>query len=741
MRVLFTLIKRQIIDGAAYFAAATVFAIILSLVIIITAFKGNFYNLLNTPFHTTALFIPLPLLIALSFCARGIAQTYTDRTKGMSTMLSMLPITHTQKSLAYIISGIILIMTTLIPVAITLIVLCVLKRPLIPPFWELIRDVCIGIFLIALACYCLGLQMGCITETFTLALGALPLAVFLNLLLLVKGFGIQLNIILLLFITASLLSWVKDSTSCLKTIIAKGFMVLVLLVIPCYWCRLLCHLSLISHIPEEARTIYIKPSGLAPQIENDPNAVEPSLITASFAKPTIKEFVLADNSFSHIWDIINPFYEQRRGPSTDIYEYDGESGEYLYFDKDIGFFVCRASKWRLREHRGSESGSLTLYAGPKGISQKPETNLGRFSSPIAQYEYSKSIVVYDKQLRRFFAIDFGDRTVEQGPELKNPTDSPIEIGSTIGSRKCSVRWTPPQKIVQYDYPGEKDRPRTWKRPLITSYQYSTRKAGDFVLVLDRSGKINLLDRQTLKLIRPAGYLPHPKTIWGKNRFPAHLLAYVVRPLEIGYPRQYAGMIVGSLSRQGTSMAMAVFDKDGKKIKSADSKSTFFNVPGGPILTITKYIFESLHPPVLTLASYFTAYSFDARSAHRALFLMPNSFVAMARDYEGNIFYTFLLVLLLMLPGIMFAALLGWRVARDASIIGLSNNTRRFWLAGTLVFGLVGYITYRLTRPKVTLVTCTNCGRPRRPDMEKCQRCDSKWDVPELIPPAWRVLDK
>ena len=188
-------------------------------------------------------------------------------------------------------------------------------------------------------------------------------------------------------------------------------------------------------------------------------------------------------------------------------------------------------------------------------------------------------------------------------------------------------------------------------------------------------------------------------------------------------------------------SVAVFDKDGKKIKSADSKSAFFDMPGGPVLTITKYIFESLHPPVLTLASYFTAYSFDARSAHRAMFLMPNSFVAMARDYEGNIFYMFLLVLLLMLPSILFTSLLGWWIARDAAIIGLSKNASRIWLAGTLVFGLPAYITYRLTRPKVTLVTCANCGKPRRPDMEKCHHCGSKWDVPELTPPAWRVLDK
>jgi hypothetical protein len=143
---------------------------------------------------------------------------------------------------------------------------------------------------------------------------------------------------------------------------------------------------------------------------------------------------------------------------------------------------------------------------------------------------------------------------------------------------------------------------------------------------------------------------------------------------------------------------------------------------------------------LTLASYLTAYSFEARSAHRALFLMPNSFVAMARDYEGNAFYEGLLVLLLMLPAILFAGLLGWRVDRDAARVGLSPNARRLWLVGTLAFGLVGYITYRLIRPKVVLVTCANCGQPRRPDMDRCHRCGARWHIPELIAPAWRVLD-
>jgi hypothetical protein len=79
------------------------------------------------------------------------------------------------------------------------------------------------------------------------------------------------------------------------------------------------------------------------------------------------------------------------------------------------------------------------------------------------------------------------------------------------------------------------------------------------------------------------------------------------------------------------------------------------------------------------------------------------------------------------------------VTRDGARLGLPTNTRAAWVAGTVLFGLPAYITYCLTRPRLTLVTCANCGVGRRPDGEKCHRCGSPWVVPELVPPAWRVL--
>ncbi|MHC4740176.1 MAG: hypothetical protein ACYS9Y_14805, partial [Planctomycetota bacterium] len=71
----------------------------------------------------------------------------------------------------------------------------------------------------------------------------------------------------------------------------------------------------------------------------------------------------------------------------------------------------------------------------------------------------------------------------------------------------------------------------------------------------------------------------------------------------------------------------------------------------------------------------------------------------------------------------------------------SKRSKLYWLIGTVVFGLAAYISYRLTRPRETLVSCPNCGRLRRPDMDKCHRCGSGWVVAEMVAPNWRVINR
>ena len=127
--------------------------------------------------------------------------------------------------------------------------------------------------------------------------------------------------------------------------------------------------------------------------------------------------------------------------------------------------------------------------------------------------------------------------------------------------------------------------------------------------------------------------------------------------------------------------------------------------------------------------------------HRALFLLPDSFFAMnTRDYRGRLDVKVIATLILISPSIILAAWLACRVAKDAAAVGLPKNLRIFWALTTLACGLTGHITYRLTRPRIALVTCADYGKLRRPDMETCHHCNSKWRVPKLAAPTWRVLD-
>jgi len=215
------------------------------------------------------------------------------------------------------------------------------------------------------------------------------------------------------------------------------------------------------------------------------------------------------------------------------------------------------------------------------------------------------------------------------------------------------------------------------------------------------------------------------------------------------------MFVASLSRDGSGLALTVWNDKGREIIKREavvqkkgtrtishrsSRVVYFRPSWASTSTLGKYLAENFHPPILSLGSFYTAYSIEAAAGHRGLFLLPNSFIAMqGRTDFGNFVERFFSALWWLMPSIIFSIWLSTKITKDAVIVGLSKNVRLYWVIGTIAFGLTAYITYRLTRPKITLVTCQNCGKLRRPDMPRCHRCGSKWHVPELTPPTWRVL--
>jgi hypothetical protein len=247
-----------------------------------------------------------------------------------------------------------------------------------------------------------------------------------------------------------------------------------------------------------------------------------------------------------------------------------------------------------------------------------------------------------------------------------------------------------------------------------------------------------------------------------------MAAYCVEPAFVYSPEGrgqwvHAGTAVATLSRDATTARLEVFDPNGKRvamdytsfpqyvetangdIRPGNSifsgRAAYFDLPGAQTATIARFLVESLHPPALLLLSYFTGPRSEATAGSRSLFMPADSFVAMkalsGRDSPDR----GIVVFFLMVPALFVAGFLSERVARSADKLGLTRGSKKLWVLGTILFGLPIYLTYRLTRPKVTLVTCANCGLGRRPDMDKCHHCGSVWAVPELIPPTWRVHDE
>ncbi|MHC4544901.1 MAG: hypothetical protein ACYTDW_04880 [Planctomycetota bacterium] len=200
---MFTLIKREIEDHIAYFIGAA----ILSGILIILSILAISAQEASEPVVFVGLWAPANIVLIIGLAGMGVSQMYTDRNRRISAFLCGLPVTRGQILAARIITGILAILTFLVPLTITAVVLLRLFAPPVPlhsGYSGLIFDIFIVIFLMGFACYCLGLQTGWTSSKVTPTLGGVALAFVLVPLFVVKGFGLHIVVILLLFIIASL---------------------------------------------------------------------------------------------------------------------------------------------------------------------------------------------------------------------------------------------------------------------------------------------------------------------------------------------------------------------------------------------------------------------------------------------------------------------------------------------------------------------------------------------------------
>ncbi|MEJ2704338.1 MAG: hypothetical protein P8Z79_18030 [Sedimentisphaerales bacterium] len=559
----------------------------------------------------------------------------------------------------------------------------------------------------------------------------------------------------------------KSSISYPIRVFATGFVVLTLFSIPAFWLRFLCRVSLSVRIPGDLTNVSIEPSGLlAEKIEDDPNLASKSQITVAMNPG---RFLLQLGIVDYL-ESVSP-----GGSRSNVYLADSQD-DWAYFDKDSGQIVYRYNEGARIRNRNELYREIQYYIGPEGVSEIPDGSLGRFFKPVIDRTWLiwkwgdgrlRPLILYDATLKRFFKIDFEKLTVTKGPGISSEDGhEPIQIGFLDKNPfVLDLNWRPP--VVKSSLPYKTAHAKEYE-PIMQVDFYGDRCS--YLLVLDKSGAINLLDKATLELAGTAGRLPETKSLFGPEGLttPPDVLSYDTKPVFVGPVQfldtseaasaptagngllRYAGMIVAAVSRDGTDLAVSAFDqkgqeeawphKDSRRRRNAVEEA-YFGSPGSPASTIGLYLVENLHPPLLSLASYFTASTFTAESGYSALFLLPNSFIAMrARDSHENAVIRLLAALPLIFPSILLAVWLAIQVVKNAAVVGLSRKARLWWAVGTIAFGLPAYITYKLIKPNVTLVTCPNCGQPRRPDMAKCHQCKSPWHVPELTPPAWRVLD-
>jgi hypothetical protein len=753
LRVLAILVKRQLTDDAAYLVPALAFPLAFVPAIVIVVLTAEF----TAPsLHAVAVFVALPVLVGLGSCTLGIIQTRADRVNGVSELLSILAVSRYQVFCARLAVGIAFLLIALVPL---MLAGSILWRFVGPPAWlvhDWQADVFLGMALLALTSYGLGLSAGTRARTSFLAFAVVPLPILLVLLIVVKGFGWPLLSVLLVILAGLALEPLRSHLPSCVTTSALGLLVLVFTSTVLFWGRFLSDATLTR---SERDTMEINASRLLSQKAGTSGNSAAIEVAVGWADPWLEDGRWFNNLFwrhSILYKLcltfagngyiprnlgIAEYVQSRKRGNCYVNSLGGNHFDFTHLDCVNGQLVCRHNlahgafptfpwDWRRTEER---------FIGPEGISDAPVSGLGRFSSPLIigceflpdedqwprEHDIS-TFTLFETQSRRFFHIDLGERIVSGGPEVEPWSDEPVRMVRLAGRHSCRIDVGLPRGMDGSRVVGPAESP--------------------YVPVVRESGRIELLDRETLEIAGTAGTLPRPPTLFGRgSQKPQDLLATDIVFIAVGPPRpigaegrpgrgEYVGAVAASVSRQGTSMSAAVFDRQGKLIASRQVQGEQWQE-----YMVTKYVFESLHPPVLTLASFFTAYSFEAGSTHRALFFMPNSLVAQQRDREASFIVQLSAALLYLLPALAFSGFLSRQVVRDAAAMGLSRRARWLWGLGTLAFGLPAHITYRLMRPRAALALCRECGHQRRVDQDVCHHCGRGWDKPVLNPPTWRVV--
>jgi len=193
-----TLIWREIVDHAAYLLLVALLSAIMTAPLVFREVMGLEAEVL------VVVICVLPFAL-LGCCALGVGQMAADRAGRISSFLSTQAVTRGQILWARLLVGLLAVLIVLVPVGIAAVI--VLQRTIPFMFYFMLYSHWVAriyaiAFLVAMANYGLGLQIGWHTRKVILLFGALLLPATVMALVVIKGFTADTIIVLLALILA-----------------------------------------------------------------------------------------------------------------------------------------------------------------------------------------------------------------------------------------------------------------------------------------------------------------------------------------------------------------------------------------------------------------------------------------------------------------------------------------------------------------------------------------------------------
>ncbi len=208
-----TLIRRELQDNIIYaLGSCAIGAMAIGAMIYVSVYGTEVAKSGPAVIYPSLLLLPAFLL----FSILGAAQMYGDRAHRISPLLSTLAVTRHHILAARILAGILTILLTTVPVLVTA---TIVLRLFLPPFefWRrMVIEISVTAVLLGTACYSLGLLVGWTTSRTWLIVGTSLLLTVSASLLVIKGFGPEAMLFLLVFIAAVLVrTWHKFTSASL----------------------------------------------------------------------------------------------------------------------------------------------------------------------------------------------------------------------------------------------------------------------------------------------------------------------------------------------------------------------------------------------------------------------------------------------------------------------------------------------------------------------------------------------